>query len=95
MAGSRWGLPELQILGLLCGGAHRGITGYALADETKLSVSTVYQVLNRFEEHALVVAKMETVDPRLSQRAPRTLYCGTTVGADQLTAIRALLGATA
>lgn len=96
MAGKFWGMQELQILGLLCGGdLRRTMTGYGVQAETKLPLSTVYATLNRFEEHALVVARLETVDPRLSQRAPRTLYTGTTVGADQLSAIRALVGAAA
>ena len=91
-----WGLPQLQILGLFCGdGPKRPMTGYAVHTETLLPVPTVYRVIEQFEEKGFLVGRLERVDPTISQRTPRTVYVGTTVGADQLNAIRALVGVAA
>lgn len=92
MAAMRWGEPELRLLGLL--GSGRKAHGYALAEETGLITSTVYDVLKRFETAGLVIREKERVDPHLSTRVPRVIYKGTTVANDELAKIRCLVGCT-
>lgn len=89
MASGQWSLEALQVLGLFRGG--RKTHGYAVCQETGLSVSTVYTILNRLADDGLLHKSIERVDPALSQRAPRLIYRGTTVAADVLEAIRALV----
>jgi DNA-binding PadR family transcriptional regulator len=86
-----WSMESLTVLGLF--GAGRKLHGYAVCEETGLKVSTVYRVLERFEENHLLHRDAERVNPHLSDRVPRIVYHLTTAGADQLNAIRSLVSA--
>jgi DNA-binding PadR family transcriptional regulator len=91
MTGAVWGIAEMRVLALLCGGQH--LHAYAVAKVTGVEAGNVYKILQRLQAHGLVNGTTERVEPHISARVPKVFYGVTTAGRDQMSALRTLVQA--
>lgn len=67
----------------------------AVANATQLPITTVFDALGLLRGNGMLHSETERVDRAISDRLPRVLYQLTTVGADQIQAIRSLVSTSA
>lgn len=84
-----WGAAELLVLGMF--GRGLKATRFSVSRETGLTVSTVYDMMQRFERDGLVQRQPERVQANLSDRPPKLFYQGTTAAQDVLGELRLLI----
>ena len=89
MSGPVWSLAALEVLSLFSTG--RRMHGYAVCKETGHKEPTIYTILGRLEQQGLLRSEIDRGVPSVSARIPRVVYEMTTLGTDQITAIRAII----
>lgn len=87
--GKTWSESALQVLNLVVTG--RELHGYAIAKQTGITQTSVYTILQRFEQEGLVQSHTERVSA-LAPRIPKVVYHGTTCAFDEMQHIRKIVG---